>query len=192
MPRKNDVYDRKRFLLALMYVSGLTHAEMAEKTGYNVQSLQSIVKSDLFQAQVDQLRKEMKESTLATVLGQIEDQAIPSLETITDIRDSLDMDPQVSRLRLDAAKFLFGDLYFDRVHPKITRNESENVTRITFDGTAMKQMMEAMAEGRGEIIEMTVIDDTAQIAVADLPPVPQKAEPIEQVIEELEAEDADV
>lgn len=177
-------------VMCLMAAAGMKPREIAEKLGYAEKSVQTLLASDLFKAQLVELRREMRQSTLGTLLDRIEDEAVPSLEVVLSLRDGNFTDPASGRLQLDAAKFVLGDLHMDRKHPKTTRQETDTAVRITFSAPALRQMLGAVAEDKGEIIELSMLDK-AQIEVPKSPKMMLDAPPIEQVVEELEADPED-
>ncbi len=179
---------RKQYLLALMFVSGLSYKDMADRTGLSEKAVRSMARSDLFKAQVVELQRQMKEVTLDNLLHRIEQEAGPSFETLMQLRNGNVTDPQVARIQLDATKFHLSELYMDRAHPKVTRQESENVLRVAFDREAIAQMIGALAEDRGEVIEVEAIEPRAVIAITHEPRI--AVQDLDEVVAELDQAEA--
>jgi hypothetical protein len=183
-PAKN-----RQYLVALLYVSGLDAAEIARRTDYDIKYIHQICASALFKAQVATLQKQLGEEMVRTVIERIEDEAPLSMDVLMQIRNG-EFDPSnkdTVKLQLDAVKFHLGDLYMDRFHPKVTKQESDQQIRITFDQDALRQMMGAVAEDKGETI---VISDYTPAAVTLLKDPSLLPMTVDQAVEALDGEDA--
>ncbi len=145
---------RRQYLMALMYVSGLSKAEIAKRLGYTAQHVSIVVDSPLFREFASELQRELRDSTLGTLTDRIEREAMPSLDVIVGIRDGDFDDHQRAKVQQDAAKFILGDLHMDRRMPKVTKQENDGVLHVSFGPDALKQMLSAQAEVTGETIDV--------------------------------------
>lgn len=138
-----------------MYVSGLSQAEIARRMGYSPSSISRMIDTPEFREYAQELQRDLRSSSLGSLTDAIEREAMPSLETITRIRDGSFDEPQVGRVQLDAAKFLLGDLHMDRKVPKVTKQENDGVLHVSFGQDALRQMLTAQAEAQGrEVIDV--------------------------------------
>lgn len=172
-------------LMAMMVAAGKSTRDIAEKLGYAVSTVETLRRSELFQAQVSQIMKEMREATIGTLLDRIETESMPSLDVILAVRDGVFQDVQTGRLQFDAAKFVLADLHMDRRIPKVVKQENEAVVRVTFNGNVLRQMFSALAEDRGEVIDVGESPPVRLLIPKDPPAVAVQS--IDDALAEMEA-----
>ena len=167
------LHDRRKFLMALMYAAGIPLKEIAHRLSYSEGYVTTLASSELFRAQVAELQRDMRDTTISNLLDRVQQEAIPSFNVLMEIRDGAIDDAATARLRLDAAKFHLGDMYMDRFIPKTTRQETEDVIRIQFDQDAVRQMFGTLAEVRGT----TITVDSPNVSVTQVA-LPSPSKPI--------------
>lgn len=174
--------NNRHLLMALMVAAGWRQKDIAAKLGFNPNRVSIICGSPLFKAQVQNLQRELRESTVADVVHRIATEAGPSLDVMVELRDHAQAEP----VRLSAAKDIL-----DR-NPKLARVskvEGESSLRVSFGAPELRQMFGALLEDDGK--PRLVLDATA------LPPrngktetengAPIRARPLEELIEAAEA-----
>lgn len=164
----NSLSQRRQYLMALMYVSGISQREIAARLGYSASHVSSVIKSPLFREYAAEVQRELHDSTLGSLVDRIEREAMPSLDVLVGLRDGDFEDPKVAAVQASAAKFILGDLHMDRKQPKVTKQENDGVLHISFGPDALRQMLGAQAEASGEIIDVE-FDTSAHRAELALP-----------------------
>ena len=175
-----DQLNARHQLVALMRAIGLTNKQIAEKLGYDENRVSIIAGSPLFKAQVYQLQKDIRESTLTEVVTRLQQEAGPTLDVLVQLRD---FGMPGDTVRLGAAKELA-----DRIPAlqKVSRIEEERTIRLVLGGPELQQMRQALEEDNGT--PPKVID------VIPLPAngtEPIRARLLHEAIAELEAADAE-
>jgi len=181
MDTLNSPLARRQYLMALMYVSGHSKNSIASRLGYSLPRVNSILNSPLFREYAAEIQRELRDSTLGTLISKIEAEALPSLDVILGIRDNtFPDDPPTSRVRLDAAKFIVGDLHMDRRSPKVTKQEQDGTLHISFGPDALRQMLSAQGEATDTIITLETPNTFERATTICLPAPPHgpDAQPI--------------
>lgn len=150
----NSLAQRRQYLMALMFVSGISQREIAARLGYSIGHVRNVVASPMFREFAAEVQRELHESTLGSLVDRIEREAMPSLDVLVDLRDGNFEDPKVAAVQAGAAKFILGDLHMDRKQPKVTKQENDGVLHVTFGPDALRQMLGAQAEATGEVIDV--------------------------------------
>lgn len=152
--------NEKHKLVALMVIGGATNVEIATALDFHPTRIAAIRSSPLFQALVDQHRRELQARTVGGVIDLILGEGLASVEALVRLRDGaenesvqrsaasdlLDRNPQVAR---------------------ITREDHRAETRVIFDTESLRRLANAVAEDGG-IDEAVVIP---AIATNGGPPV---------------------
>lgn len=147
---------------------GKPPAEIAEATGYAEAYVKAIQRSPLFQTEVANAQDEIKRNTLAKFAERLADEAMPSLMTLTSVRDNSnarDAD------RITAADKLIGrtlDLYV----PKGRKDDDgKRVTKLVIEGGDFGALVQAIREVDGKPlleIEAPTDAETTALEAADI------------------------
>lgn len=176
----------RHLVMALMIAAGWRQKDIAAKLGYTQNRVSIICSSPLFRVQVDRLQKELRESTVADVVHRIATEAGPSMNVMVELRDHA----LNENVRLGAAKDIL-----DR-NPRIARVskvEEDRTLKISFGAPELRQMFGAMLEDEGKPVP-SVIETTAFPIMGREQAVnkPKRARPLDEVIEEMEAAEAEL
>lgn len=156
------IKSQKLFLLALMTMGGMTPKQCAEKLHLKVETVRVHMRSEMFRAQLAELRDQVQTDSLSTIMQRIDAEGMESLQTLVDVRD-IDIDstdPKKAGLlaqKRAAAQYLLGDLFVDRKVPKLGSHlpTDSGGLRLSISEDAMHQMFQALANFRGEDIAIT-------------------------------------
>lgn len=185
------IQSQKLFSLALMFLSGMKPADMAKKLGWAERTVKTHLRSEIFRAQLVEMRKEVQTDTIQAILKRIDEEGMESLEVLTRIRDGDFEDSKTAAQQRAAAQFLLGDMFMDRKVPRLTggiKGESEGV-KISIGADALQEMFHALAEFKGTSI--TVPFETVP-TVTQAPSLPRKlGRAAERKIAPIVAEEAE-
>jgi hypothetical protein len=173
--------------MALMTAAGWRGKDIAAKLGVSPHRISIIASSPLFKIQVDRLQKEMRESTVADVVHRIATEAGPSLDVLVELRDHAVNE----HVRFSSAR----DILDRNPHvARVQKVEEDRTLRIVFGAPELRQMFGALLEDDGKPVP-SIIETTA-LPVGPLGSVkiggPKKARPLDEVIEEMEAAEAEL
>ncbi len=146
-------------LVALMVIGGATNVEIGEALDFHPTRIAAIRNSPLFQALVEQHRRELQARTVGGVVDKILGEGLASVEALIRLRDHaenesvqrsaasdlLDRNPQVAR---------------------ITREDHRAETRVIFDTESLRRLANAVAEDGGDEAPPAVIQ---ALAISDTP-----------------------
>jgi hypothetical protein len=160
---------------------GKATSEIAEVTGYAEQYVRAIQRSPLFQTEVANIQDELKRHTLAKFAEQLATEALPSLTTLTMVRDNTNARDSD---RVSAADKIIGrtlDLYL----PKGSKDgDGKRTVKLVIEGGDLGVLADAIREADGKptmAAQATVDADEAQLATDTSIVQPVS---IEQMIEE--------
>lgn len=125
---------------------GKQAAEIAEATGYTEQYVRAIQRSPLFQSEVANTQDEIKRHALAKFAEQIAAETLPSLTTLTGIRDNTNARDND---RVSAADKIIGralDLYAPRSNG---RDEGKRSVKLVIEGGDLGALADAIREADG-------------------------------------------
>lgn len=156
----NSLSERHK-LIALMVIGGATNVEIGEALDFHPTRVAAIKSSPLFQALVEQHRRELQARTVGGVVDKILGEGLASVAALVRLRDSaenesvqrsaasdlLDRNPQVAR---------------------ITREDHRAETRVIFDTESLRRLANAVAEDGGDEAPPAVIQ---ALSVYDAPVV---------------------
>lgn len=131
--------------------------EVAEATGYSEQYVHTVQRSPLFQTEVATVQDEIKRNTLAKFAEKLADETLPSLTTLTSVRDNSnarDTD------RVSAADKIIGralDMYLPR--GRNGDNDSKRTVKLVIEGGDLGMLANAIREADGK----TTIEAQAQV-----------------------------
>lgn len=137
--------------LALLVATGTSLSKAADQIGLSKSWASAVGKSPLFQALVDHFQQEIESATLAQAKEKLFHEALASVNTVTELRDT-SMNESV---RLSAAKDIL-----DRTIPKVTRNETDQTVHITFDEETEARIRSSLVTEQ----EATILPDSIQAA----------------------------
>jgi len=125
---------------------GKAPREIAEATGYTEQYVMAIQRSPLFQTEVANVQDEVKRNTLARFAEKLAEETMPSLTTLTGVRDNTnarDTD------RVSAADKIIGralDLYA----PRGGKDEGKRTVKLVIEGGDLGALADAIREADGK------------------------------------------
>ena len=165
MPDEKYTRTNPRHRIMVEYTAyGKTAKDIADATGYAEAYVKAVQRSPLFQSEVAATQGDIKRSTLATFAEQLAAEAMPSLLTLTSVRDNTnarDTD------RVSAADKIIGrtlDLYM----PKSARdNDGKRSVKLVIEGGDLGMLANAIREADGRpTIEAQAATD-AQLAIGE-------------------------
>jgi len=135
-------WTERRHLVLLAMAGGWTNVRIAEEFGLAENYISTMRTSPLFQAQLGEMRAELRRRFLDGVGGLIESEAENSVHTLIEVRDTRGDGAAADRkVRVTAATEIL-----DRTQrfAKRQQNEVEHVHRIVFSRTELAQMIAGM------------------------------------------------
>lgn len=142
--------------MAFMVATGArSEQQIADELGVSKPQVQRTVNSPLFQALVEQIQKDIQEKYVSDMYDYVQREAMPSLRTVSDIRDDTDVPPGI---RLDSAKFIV-----NKAMPTVNVQENHNVH--SFDPKTAQLMEMAIAEEEGR--KPTIINHEAYTQIVE-------------------------
>lgn len=152
-PNVRNLTDRRQIILMLM-AAGWRNVDIAREFGLQEGYISVMRTSPLFRAQIAEMQKQLRESTVHEVMEMIESEAANSVKLLVDVRDDSGDGKAADRnVQRQAANDLL-----DR-HPRFakkTQHEEVRVHRIVFDKADVERMMAAMP------VKPAVIDVTPE------------------------------
>jgi len=157
------IKSQKLFMLALMTMGGMTPQQCADKLHMKVDTVRTHMKSELFRAQLVEMRDQVQTDALDAVMKRIDAEGMESLRALVDIRD-LDINKVDSKKagliaqKRAAAQYLLGDLYVDRKVPKLGSHlpNDDGGIKVSISEDALHDMFQALANFRGEDVSITI------------------------------------
>lgn len=191
VPTKNTTFRSKQILeLALLHMAGLSSTQIGKKLHLTPHYVKVLLCSELFKAQVAQLQERLQKEGLQSLINRIALEAPKSLDVATQMRDLplTEKNAKLARLakvKFDAAKFLFGDLYYDRKVARLTgssgKEHEDASVRIVINEAALQSMFTALQEYKERPVSefphenRLAIETTSTIVEAELPTAHSRA-----------------
>lgn len=161
LPPKN-LNDKHRWI-AWLKLAGRTREEIADELGYAPTYISAVTESPMFKALMDQLRADMRQRTIGSVVDQIVNEGPNSVKVLVEVRDNID-EPGATRAM--AARDL---LDRNPETAKVSREDRRTETRIVFDGRAMSQLAAVLAEDAGMTIDAPLAIPVETAAPGSIP-----------------------
>jgi hypothetical protein len=137
----------KHILMAYMRASGVKQVEIARRLEMSPNQVHMICSSPLFQLQVSEIQKQIRDGAVEDVLDMIRLEGPASVKKLVDLRDDLDAE---ANIQLSAANSLL-----DRgAAPKKHQVEEDRTLRIVI-GRDEAQLMRAVVKEAGYTIDVT-------------------------------------
>jgi hypothetical protein len=170
------IRSQKLLNLAWMFLGGLPADEMAKRTGWRRSTVMQHLKSELFQAQVEELRRAVKSDNIADVIGRLDREALASTQLLADFRDdatlSADREPHAGkRMRMDAARYLLGEARQWKSTRLGSADPDSGGLKLRVSEDTLREMFTVLAEYRGKGITATVMPETILTVSPEAPPL---------------------
>lgn len=136
-------------LAAYLTAAGRRQNEIMRITGYSQVRLSTLQNSPLFRVYVKQLQEELKGQTFDEVVDRINEEAIPTLDRLVNLRDHGTKEDNV---RLGAAQTLMK--YVPALRALDQEDAGPKVT-LKFERSGMALIAQAIAEDEGRTIDVT-------------------------------------
>lgn len=182
-----DKYNRTnpRHRIMVEYAAyGKPPDEIADATGYHKQYVQGILRSPLFQTEVAQAQADIKRNGLKLFAEKLVDEVMPSLTTMTSVRDNSnarDTD------RVTAADKIIGRA-LDMYMPRQREGDGKRTVKLVIEGGDLASLAAAIRDVDGHLptdVTPSAGDNGTQTDVVD--EVPERVKPL--TIDEMIARD---
>lgn len=154
-PNVRNMTDRRQIILMLM-AAGWRNIDIAREFGLAENYVSVMRTSPLFRAQIAEMQKQLRESTVYDVMEMIESEAANSVKLLVDVRDDGGDGKAADRnVQRQAANDIL-----DR-HPRFakrTQHDEVHVHRIVFDKEDVARMMAAMPT-KPAVIDVTPTEE---------------------------------
>src|SRR3990167_4836904 len=134
---------QRHILLAYMLLNGHTQRAAATKIGLSENYVSILVNSPLFQAYMQSLRQELRDTTFDELQDWLRVETAPTLQRLKELRDQHDELPTA----LGASRVIL-----DRIAPVTTKTEETRTLVLRIDAAGRQEMEAVMAED-GEVVE---------------------------------------
>ena len=154
---------QRHILLAYMLLNGHTKRAAAEKLDMNPQYVGVLSNSPLFQAYMESLRRELRETTFDELQDWLRVETKPTLQRLKELRDQHDELPTA----LGATRVIL-----DRIAPVTTKTEETRTLVLRVDAAGRREMDAVLAED-GEVAEASatpapMLPDATPVALRTL------------------------
>lgn len=191
MPDVPEKYNRTnpRHRIMVEYAAyGKSPKEIADATGFSMGYVQGVLRSPLFQSEVANTQDAIRQNTMKVFADKIAEETMPSLVTLTSIRD--DVQARAAD-RVSAADKVIGralDIYAPK-GAKGNADDGKRTVRVTIEGGDLHGLMNAIREADGK----DAIDVTEGSRAERMQYETQDLEPVRvRTIEEMIAEDDEI
>lgn len=175
MPLPPAKLNSRHHLIAYMVLAGATREEVSRQLDYDKAYVSAITESPMFKALLDELRGEMRNRTIGSVVDRIISEGPRSVETLVRLRDEAESE----QVRVSAARDL---LDRNPETAKVSREDRRSEMRIVLDGAALHRIT-------GVLSELDAGDVTDAEATPALPQSPM-LQTLDQAIADLAEREA--